>query len=166
MFLRISRSLCSIFNLNIYPGRTRKGSFISLVMKFFSGVLTRRSVLFLLSSTSTETWTKLGEYAFTHPNDNINLHFVSGIFNLLIFALPPCLLCMLSHHFHHDRSCTIYIILCAVLIIDLTLFFSLMLKSMAVGNPAKVVGYTEKEDPSLTMKHGKYVHRFFLSCVF
>ncbi|VAI10356.1 unnamed protein product [Triticum turgidum subsp. durum] len=25
--------------------------------------------------------------------------------------------------------------------------------SMAVGNPAKVVGYTEKEDPSLTMKH-------------
>ncbi|EER92913.1 hypothetical protein BDA96_01G549800 [Sorghum bicolor] len=25
--------------------------------------------------------------------------------------------------------------------------------SMAVGNPAKIVGYTEKEDPSLTMKH-------------
>uniref|UniRef100_A0ACD5TTL7 Uncharacterized protein n=1 Tax=Avena sativa TaxID=4498 RepID=A0ACD5TTL7_AVESA len=25
--------------------------------------------------------------------------------------------------------------------------------SMAVGNPAKVVGYTEKEDPSLSMKH-------------
>lgn len=25
--------------------------------------------------------------------------------------------------------------------------------SMAVGNPAKVVGYMEKEDPSLTMKH-------------
>jgi len=24
---------------------------------------------------------------------------------------------------------------------------------MAVGNPAKVVGYMEKEDPSLTMKH-------------
>jgi serine O-acetyltransferase len=24
---------------------------------------------------------------------------------------------------------------------------------MAVGNPAKVVGYKDKEDPSLTMKH-------------
>jgi len=26
--------------------------------------------------------------------------------------------------------------------------------SMAVGNPANVVGYLEDEDPSLTMKHG------------
>ena len=32
---------------------------------------------------------------------------------------------------------------------------------MAVGNPAKVVGYTEKEDPSLSMKHGK----IYMSCV-
>jgi serine O-acetyltransferase len=31
---------------------------------------------------------------------------------------------------------------------------------MAVGNPAKVVGYTKKEDPSLTMKHGKHIWRF------
>jgi serine O-acetyltransferase len=30
---------------------------------------------------------------------------------------------------------------------------------MAIGNPAKVVGYTEKEDPSLTMKHGKHAQR-------
>lgn len=27
---------------------------------------------------------------------------------------------------------------------------------MAVGNPAKVVGYIEDEEPSLTMKHGTY----------
>jgi hypothetical protein len=39
--------------------------------------------------------------------------------------------------------------------------------SMAVGNPAKVVGYIEDEDPSLTMKHGICAgtlgkHNFFL----
>jgi hypothetical protein len=33
---------------------------------------------------------------------------------------------------------------------------------MAVGNPAKVVGYKDKEDPSLTMKHGKYVGEIFV----
>jgi len=36
----------------------------------------------------------------------------------------------------------------------------LLFQSMAVGNPAKVVGYMEKEDPSLTMKHGKHDQRF------
>lgn len=38
---------------------------------------------------------------------------------------------------------------------------------MAVGNPAKVVGYIEDEEPSLTMKHGIYAeilenHNFLL----
>lgn len=37
--------------------------------------------------------------------------------------------------------------------------------SMAVGNPANVVGCIEDEDPSLTMKHGICAlgkHNFFL----
>ena len=28
---------------------------------------------------------------------------------------------------------------------------------MAAGNPAKVVGYIEDQDPSLTMRHGMFV---------
>jgi hypothetical protein len=67
------------------------------------------------------------------------------------------------YHFSHDESSTM-IVACFILIGVLTLFF-LVLKSMAVGNPAKVVGYTEKEDPSLSMKHGKYMPRF-LQAVF
>ena len=41
-------------------------------------------------------------------------------------------------------------------IIDFYTIVLLLFQSMAVGNPAKVVGYMEKEDPSLTMKHGKH----------
>jgi len=46
------------------------------------------------------------------------------------------------------------------LIIDFYIVVFLLFQSMAVGNPAKIVGYTEKEDPSLTMKHGKHIQRF------
>ena len=47
------------------------------------------------------------------------------------------------------------------LIIDFYIVVFLLFQSMAVGNPAKIVGYTEKEDPSLTMKHGKNIFRDF-----
>lgn len=41
-----------------------------------------------------------------------------------------------------------------IVVIWLDLLF--VLCSMAVGNPAKIVGFSEDEDPSFTMKHGKY----------
>jgi len=63
-----------------------------------------------------------------------------------------------------EWSLTMYIMyLCYMylnLIIDFYIVVFLLFQSMAVGNPAKIVGYTEKEDPSLTMKHGKHVQRF------
>jgi hypothetical protein len=72
-------------------------------------------------------------------------------FEFLSICLLAC--CMLSYHCSHDASYGM-IVTCYMLIQRLDTF--LVFKSMAVGNPAKVVGYTEKEDPSLSMKHGKY----------
>jgi hypothetical protein len=61
-----------------------------------------------------------------------------------------------------EWSFTMYIMyLNLIICFYITVF--LLFQSMAVGNPAKVVGYTEKEDPSLTMKHGKHVQRFLQS---
>ena len=42
-------------------------------------------------------------------------------------------------------------------------FFYFYDHSMVAGNPAKIVGRVEEEDPSLTMKHGLYLmHKMFV----